>query len=148
MKKIKIIALILALALCMQIGVCASNTDATSNDFVKITQIQPRGRYLLGGSSTIAPYTGYIKVTGITEAYEDVDSLKVELTVYRIESSGSWTEVWSTIKTATDDFEVSYPSTRINVASGYYYVVQGTHTVTHNGITETNYSEPAPVYVY
>lgn len=148
MKKIKIIALILALALCMQISVCAVGTDAVSGDLIKATQIQPRGRYLLGGSSTIAPYTGYVKVTGITEAYEDVDSLTVELTVFRINASGSWTAVWSDSKTATDDFEVSIPSTRVNVASGYYYVIEGTHTVTHNGVTETNYSEPAPVYVY
>ena len=102
----------------------------------------------MGGTSSITPYSGYVKVMGSTEAYDDVDSITVELNVYRINASGSWTSVWSDSKSATDDFEVSIPSTRVNLASGHYYVIEGTHTVTHNGVTETNYSEPDPVYVY
>ena len=148
MKKIKIIALMLVLVLSLQIGVCAMGTDLASADPIKLTQIQPRGRYLLSGTSTITPFSGYVKVSGWTEAYDDVDNLKVELTVYRVSTSGALTEVWSTTKTATDDFEVSYPSTRVNVTSGYYYAIEGKHTVTHNGVTETTYTNPDPVYVY
>ncbi|MBE7055744.1 MAG: hypothetical protein E7392_06500 [Ruminococcaceae bacterium] len=148
MRKIKIIALILALALCLQIGVCAVGTDAASGDLIKATQIQPRGRYLLSGTSILTPYTGYIKVSGSTEAYDDVDELTIELRVFRVSTSGTWTEIWSDSISATDDYEVTYPTTRINVTSKNYYAIESTHTVTHNGVTETCYSETDPVYVY
>jgi len=144
MKKIRIIALMLILALSMQVGVIAANNDVT----ITSSQIQPRGQYLLSGTSIITPYSGYVKVTGTTDAYYDVDKITVELTVYRINASGSWTEVWSNSKSATDDFEVSIPSTRINLDSGYYYAIEGKHTVKHNGVTETTYTNPDPVYVY
>lgn len=147
MKKIKIIALILALALCMQISVCAVGTDSASGDLIKATQIQPRGRYLLSGTCTITPYTGYVKVNGLTEAYEDVDELTVELTVFRVNSSGSYTAVWTDSITGYDDFEVTYATKKVNVASKNYYIVEATHTVTHNGVTETCYSDTNPVYV-
>lgn len=148
MKKFKIIALTLVFALAMQFVACAAPAPASSDTPVIAASVQPRGRYLLGGGCSIAPGAGYVIVEGHTEAYSDVDTLIIELTILKEVANGIYVEVWSDSLTGTDDFEVTYPSKRVYVDSGYDYMVEATHTVTHNGVTETNTSEAGDAYVY
>ncbi|MBO4941728.1 MAG: hypothetical protein J6D15_05955 [Clostridia bacterium] len=134
MKKFKIIALMLVFVLSLQ---C-----------VAFANVQPRGRYLLGGGCSITPYSGYVIVTGHTDAYEDVDKLIVEVTVFKEVSPGCWIEFWSDSLSTTDDSYVRMTNTRVNVDNGYRYMVEATHTVKHGNVTETNYSETNYVIVY
>ena len=137
MKKFKIIALMLVLVFSLQCVAFASEST-----------IQPRGRYLLGGGCSITPYSGYVEVNGHTDAYEEVDELIVELTLFRVMTSGAWIEIWSNTYTGYDDIDYFTPAINVNVEPGCMYAVEATHTVKHNGVTETNYSEAGPVSVF
>lgn len=141
MKKIKIIAIMLVCILSMQIVACAASPA------IMTASVQPRGRYLLGGGCSISPEAGYVLVDGYTETFEDVNYLYVELTVFKEISPGCWLEVWSDSISGSYDCLVRYTTKRISVDSGYNYMVEATHTVSHNGVTETNYSETDSVYV-
>ena len=135
MKKLKTLALLLVFVLCFQSVACAAS-------------VQPRGRYLLGGSCSIAPGAGYVTVGGSTEAFDDVSTIKVTLSILKEVSPGAFLAIWTDSATSYNDFEVGYTNTRVNVDPGYRYMVEAVHTVTHNGITETNTSDADPVYVY
>lgn len=136
MKKFKVVALMLVFVLSLQ---CMT--------FATETAVQPRGRYLLGGGCSITPYSGYVIVTGHTDAYEDVDELIVEVSVLKEVSPGYWVEVWSDSLSAYDDSYACMTNTRVNVDRYYRYMVEATHTVKHGNVTETNYSETEYVFV-
>lgn len=134
MKKFKVIALMLVFVLSFQAVAFAAD-------------IQPRGAYLQGGGCSISPNYGYVVVGGHTDAFDSVDKLTITLTLFKETSPGYFVEIWSDSKTAYDDFEVTYTNTRVNVESGYRYMLEATHTVKHNNVTETNYSEAGPALV-
>lgn len=134
MKKFRIIALMLVFVLSLQCVVFAN--------------VQPRGVYLQGGGCSITPYSGYVVVTGYTEAFETVDKITVKVSVLKEVSSGVWTEVWTKTLSDTDEDYVRITNTTVNVDNGYRYMVEATHTVKHGSLTETNYSETNPVIVY
>ena len=135
MKKLKTLALLLVFVLCFQSVACAAS-------------VQPRGRYLQGGGCDISPGAGYVIVSGDTDAFDDVSTIKVTLTIFKEISPGSFLAVWTDSATSYNDFEITYPATRVNVDSGYNYMVEAVHTVTHAGVTESNTSEAGTVYVY
>ena len=85
---------------------------------------------------------------GSTESFDYVDSLTIQISILKETSPGYFVEIWTDSVTDYDEIEVGYTNTRVNVASGYRYMVEAVHTVTHNGITETNSSDTNPVYVY
>ena len=150
MKISKIVSIILSLVLCAQCVVFASETKKSEDiDSVALTSmVQPRGRYLMSGGCSITPHSGYARVNGYTDAYEDVDEIIVELTVFKEVSAGCWIEVWSDSATEYDTYHGSYTAVNISLDSGYYYKIEGKHTVKHNGVTETTYSETEKAYVY
>ena len=137
MKKFRIVALMLVFVLSLQ---CVA--------FAADTAVQPRGVYLHGGGCSITPYSGYVIVTGHTSAYEYVDELIVKVSVLQEVSPGCWSEVWSDSLTGYGDDYIRMTNTRVNVESGYRYMVEATHTVRHGNLTETNYSEAGYVTVY
>jgi len=135
MKKFKFVALMLALIFSLQIAACAAT-------------VQPRGRYLQSGSCSIAAGDNCVTISGQTDAYQDVDEISVTVTILKEVSSGYFRAVWSDTATATDDCQVVYTNTTVAMEPGYRYMVEATHTVKHNGVTETNYSEAGYAYVY
>lgn len=145
MKKLKTFALLLALIMSMQVAACAAVTPDIN---VQTASVQPRGAYLMGGGCTISGGGGYVMVDAHTDAYYEAYKLKVELTVFKEEYANIWVEVWSDDVTTFYDYSVGYPTTTISVDSGYNYKIEATHTVTHNGITETCFSDAKKVYVW
>ena len=134
MKKFKVIALMLVFVLSFQAVAFAAD-------------IQPRGAYLQGGGCSISPGYGYVKVSGHTDAFDNYDEVYVEITILKEVYPGVWSEIWSDYARSYNDFEITYPNKNVNVDSGYRYMVEATHTVKHNNVTETNYSEAGPVLV-
>lgn len=143
MKNFKLVCFMVSLVLLMQTAVFAADvqTDEVVSETVQSGTIQPRGQYLHAGGCTITPYTGYVMVSGYTESYDDVAQLTVKLTVFQEKSPGYWVAIWTDSVTDYNTDYAIYPRSRVDVPIGYRYMVEATHTVKHNGVTETNYSE-------
>lgn len=150
MRKLKLVSLMLILALSMQVSVFAANSpESTAQDnTIKSATIQPRGRYLQGGGCTISPYSGYVMVSGHTDAYYDATELTVTLTILKEISPGNWLAIWTDSATEYNTYHAAYPKKKVTVESGYNYMIEATHTVKHNGLTETTHSEAGVAYVY
>lgn len=150
MKKFKLVSLMLVLALSIQTSVFAANTfDVVVEDnTTKSVAVQPKGRYLQGGGCTISPYSGYVMVSGHTDAYYDASVLTVTLTILKEISPGSWLAIWSDSATEYNTYHAAYTKKKVTVESGYNYMIEATHTVKHNGLTETTHSEAGVAYVY
>lgn len=149
MRRYRIGFLALALVFVLQAAVFAGDvqTDSAFGQTILSDTLQPRGRYLLGGGCTITPYSGYVMVSAHTDAYDDADQLIVKVTVLQEVSRGYWRAIWSDSVTEYNTYHTAYPKTRVNVPSGYNYMVESTHTVKHNGLTETCNSEAGSAYV-
>lgn len=150
MRKLKLISLMLILALSMQVSVFATNSlESTAQDnTTKSVTVQPRGRYLQSGGCTITPHKGYVTVSGHTDAYYDATELTVTITILKEISPGNWLAIWSDSATEYNTYHAAYPNKNVTVQSGYNYMIEATHTVKHNGLTETTHSEAGVAYVY
>jgi len=129
-------------------ALAAETQESQTETLVQNSTVQPKGRYLQGGGCSITPYSGYVRVNGHTDAFDDVSELTVELSLLKEISSNCWVEVWSDTATEYNTFHAAYLATYVTVDSGYNYKLEATHTVKNAGITETNYSETNRVYVY
>lgn len=149
MKRFRLGFLVLALVFVLQSAVFAG--DVQTSEFYGKTvlsdTIQPRGRYLQGGGCTITPYSNYVMVSGHTDSFNYVDQITVKVTVLQEVSRGYWRAIWSDSITEYNETHTAYPRTRVNVTPGYNYMVEAIHTVKHNGVTESNYSETGSAYV-
>lgn len=149
MKRYRIGILVLALVFILQAAVFAGDvqTDETLGQTVLSETIQPRGRYLQGGGCAFTPYSNYLMVSGHTDAFDIADKLTVKVTVMQEVSRNCWVSVWSDSITEYNTYHTAYPRTRVDITPGYNYMVEAVHTVTHNGVTESNYSETNIKYV-
>ena len=126
----------------------ASHVYTTTEDLASDEwSVDQRGAYLGNGTSTIARADStHINISGATNASQRCD--KVILTLY-VEQSSSYATGYSTYKTyhytAEDVYELAKAVSNIKVDKGYYYRVAGVHSVTHNGVTETNNSVTNPI---
>ena len=126
----------------------ASHVYTTTDDFASDEwSVDQRGAYLGSGTSTIARADStHINISGFTTCTRTCD--KVILTLY-VEQSSSYATGYSTYKTyhytAEDVYELAKAVSNIKVDKGYYYRVAGVHSVTHNGVTETNNSVTDPI---
>ncbi len=143
MKNFKLVCLMVSLVLLMQTAVFAADvrTDEMVSETIQSETIQPRGRYLQGGGCTITPYTGYVMVSGHTDSFDTSDQLTVKLTILQEVSPGAWKAIWTDSVTEYNVMHTAYVKRRVDVPIGYRYMVEATHTVKHNGVTETCYSE-------
>ena len=150
MRKLKLVSLLMVLALSIQTSVFAANTvdTAAQENTTKSVTVQPRGVYLQGGGCTITPYNGYVMVSGHTDAYYDAKELTVTITILKEISPGNWLAIWTDSATEYNTYHAAYPKKKVNVESGYNYMIEATHTVRHNGLTETTHSEAGVAYVY
>lgn len=145
MKKLKTFALLLAFLMSLQVAACAAVTPDIN---VQTASVQPRGTYLHGGGCSISGGGGYVMVDAHTDSYYEVYKLKVELSVLQEVYADFWVEVWHDDVTTFYNDYLAYPTTTISVESGYNYKIEATHTITHNGITETCTSYANKVYVW
>ncbi len=112
-----------------------------------LTYASVQGYYLRDGSCTITPGTGYVYVNGETNAYESVESITVELKLYKEKSPGSWVKVWGDSATANNADEVKYRRTKVTVDSGYNYKICSTHSIENGSYNESNDAKPIICYV-
>ena len=126
----------------------ASHVYTTTDDFASDEwSVDQRGAYLGTGTSTIARADStHINISGLTTCTRTCD--KVILTLY-VERSTSYATGYGTYKTyhytAEDVYSLAKEISNIKVDKGYYYRVAGVHSVTHNGVTETNNSVTDPI---
>ena len=125
-----------------------SHVYTTTDDFASDEwSVDQRGAYLGSGTSSIARADStHINISGGTNAMRTCD--KVILTLY-VERSTSYATGYGTYKTyhytAEDVYSLAKEISNIKVDRGYYYRVAGVHSVTHNGVTETNNSVTDPI---
>ena len=126
----------------------ASHVYTTTEDFASDEwTVDQRGAYLGSGTSSIARTDStHISISGATTCTRTCD--KVILTLY-VERSTSYATGYSTYKSyyysAEDVYSLVKAVSNIKVDKGYYYRVAGVHSVTHNGVTETNNSVTNPI---
>ncbi len=123
--------------------VYTSTEDFASDDW----SVDQRGAYLGSGTSTIARADStHINISGFTTATRTCD--EIQLTLF-VERSTSYATGYGTYKTyhytAEDVYQLAKEISNIKVDKGYYYRVAGVHSVTHNGVTETNNSVTDPI---
>ena len=106
-----------------------------------------QGYYLQEGSCTLTAGTGYVYVKGETIAYEPVESITVELELYKEARPGYWVKVWSDSATANDADNVTYRKTKVTVDSGYNYKLRSTHSIENGNYYESNDTETSGHYV-
>ncbi len=106
-----------------------------------------QGYYLRNGSCNITPGTGYVYVNGKTTAYESVESITVELKLFKEMKPGYWVKVWDDFATANNADEVQYEKTKVTVDSGYNYKLSSTHSIENGSYNESNDSKPIICYV-
>ena len=109
--------------------------------------VDQRGAYLGNGTCNIVRADStHINISGATTATQTCD--KVKLTLF-VERSTSYATGYGTYKTysytAEDVYQLAKGVSNIIVDSGYYYRVAAVHSVTHNGVTETNNSVTDPI---
>ena len=126
----------------------ASHVYTTTDDFASDEwTVDQRGTYLGNGTSSITRAGDTkINISGSTNATRTCDTVRLTLFVER---SKSYATGYSTYKTYAYSDEDVYSLVKgisnITVEEGYYYRVAGVHSVTHNGVTETNNSVTDPI---
>ncbi len=131
LKRIAAAAIVLIMILCMG----------------SLTYASVQGYYLRDGSCTITPGTGYVYVKGDTNAYEPVESITVELKLYKEMEPGYWLKVWGDSATANNADEVKYRKTKVTVDSGYNYKLCSIHSIKNGSYYESNDAETSVCYV-
>lgn len=125
-----------------------SHVYTTTDDFASDEwSVDQRGAYLGSGTSTIVRADStHINISGATTCTRTCD--EVILTLY-VERSTSYATGYGTYKTyhytAEDVYQLVKEISNIKVDKGYYYRVAAVHSVTHNGVTETNNSVTNPI---
>ncbi len=162
MKRIRGLILVSVLVTCFSFGVVrAAATDELlgkvidgsilTDDKEAVSTVYPwaRGTYLSSGTGSISIVgTNQVQITGSTTAYQNVDEIKVTLTLQKAKTDGSeWLHV-STLgpKTAKNTNFVSNSNT-YSVTRGYYYRVYGSHSIKEDGKTESTVSTTKGVKV-
>ena len=125
-----------------------SHVYTTTDDFASDEwSVDQRGAYLGNGTCNIVRADStHINISGATTATQTCD--KVKRTLF-VERSTSYATGYGTYKTssytAEDVYQLAKEISNIKVDKGYYYRVAGVHSVTHNGVTETNNSVTNPI---
>lgn len=106
-----------------------------------------QGYYLSDGSCNITTGTGYVYVKGETTAYEPVESITVELKLFKETKPGFWVKVWGDSATANNADNVKYRKTKVTVDSGYNYKLYSIHSIENGSYYESNDLETPGYYV-
>ena len=104
------------------------------------------GDYLASGTVSITDKgNGVVYVSGITNCLSVCDSVRVNVYLQRL-VNGSWQTVASRSHTSNNTPYTSY-GISLAVRKGYYYRVTGSHSVTHNGRTESTSTATDAIYI-
>lgn len=116
--------------------------ENSSND----SGISMYGRYLARGSVLISDEgNGVVYISGETDCYSVCSSVSVNIYLQKL-VNGSWQTISSRYHTSKNTHVASY-GISLAVQKGYYYRVTGTHSVTHNGVTESNSTSTNAIYI-
>lgn len=160
MKRIRKVAVSLFLLFCLGLGTlhaaAADELLGTVVDGSVLTDktevgdtvyARERGAYFSSGSGhLIIAGTGSVQVSGSTNAYQNVDEIKVTLRLQRL-VNGSWTTVATLGPTTKYNTYYVSSSKTYSVARGYYYRVKGSHSVKEGSKTESASSATDAVWV-
>lgn len=115
-------------------------------DSLNDTGISLYGDYLARGSVRIVDEgNGVVYISGETNCLSTCNSVSITIYLERL-VNGSWQTVSSRSHTSTNTYFTSY-GISLAVKKGYYYRVVGSHSVTHNGITEANTTATNAIYI-
>lgn len=104
------------------------------------------GDYLASGSVLISDEgNGVVYISGDTSCLSTCDKVSVNIYLERL-VNGSWQTVSSRSHTAKNTYYTSY-GVSLAVRKGYYYRVTGSHSVTHNGRTESTSTATDAIYI-
>ena len=126
----------------------ATHVYTTTEDYASDEwSVDQRGAYLSSGTCSIARADStHINISGLTTCTQTCD--KVKLVLY-VERSTSYATGYGNYRTYTynaeDVYQLAKAVSNIKVDKGYYYRVAAVHSVTHNGVTETNNSVTNPI---
>lgn len=126
----------------------ATHVYTTTEDYASDEwSVDQRGAYLSSGTCSIARADStHINISGLTTCTQTCD--KVKLVLY-VERSTSYATGYGNYRTYTynaeDVYQLAKAVSNIKVDKGYYYRVAAVHSVTHNGVTETNNSVTDPI---
>lgn len=103
--------------------------------------------YLKVWSTSITQFNGTsIQVTGDTDAYENVDTIRV--TLYLQYWNGSqWLDAGYIDTFENDDSDYVYGAKDVTVQSGYHYRTKGIHYVNKSGSVEQVNSYSGSIYI-
>ena len=104
------------------------------------------GDYLARGSVRIVDEgNGVVYISGETNCLSTCNSVSINIYLERL-VNGSWQTVSSRSHTAKNTYFTSY-GISLAVRKGYYYRVTGSHSVTHNGVTESTTTATDAIYI-
>lgn len=104
------------------------------------------GTYLANGSVLISNEgNGVVYISGQTNCLSTCKSVSVKIYLERL-VNGAWQTVTSRSHTSNNTHFASY-GISLAVKKGYYYRVVGSHSVTNNGVTESNTSSTNAIYI-
>ncbi len=104
------------------------------------------GTYLASGVSYIKNEgNGVVYIGADTDCYSTCSAVSVTLYLQRL-VNGSWQTISSRSHTSHNTFFLSY-GLPLAVKTGYYYRVTASHSVTHNGVTESTTTTTNGIYV-
>ncbi|MDO4345045.1 MAG: DUF6147 family protein [Eubacteriales bacterium] len=157
MKKKKMIwsaVLGLLLGLCLSLSAMAQETSATGTVILQrpslegetLSPISPYGTYLSHGSCSLTKAgPGLVYISGSTSCHRVVQTATVA--VYLEQLDGTWWTYDSASSTGYSTYEVSV-GRYVSVPTGYYYRVEGAHTVTStSGVYESGTSISDGIYI-
>ena len=103
-------------------------------------------QYLRTGYTSLYDYGNRtLLLIGETEAKQPVNTIEVTIILQQYRN-GAWVNVWSDTATRLNSL-TSYIQKDVSVQGGYHYRLYGIHNVTHNGVSETNYTYTGSKYV-
>lgn len=109
-------------------------------------EISLYGDYLARGSVSIVDQgNGVVYVSGETNCWSVCNSVSINVYLQRL-VNGSWQTVASRSHTSNNTPYTSY-GISLAVRKGYYYRVTGSHSVTHNGRTESTSTATDAIYI-
>lgn len=104
------------------------------------------GDYLASGAVLISNEgNGVVYISGETDCLSTCDTVRVNIYLQRL-VNGSWQTVASRSHTSSNTHFTSY-GISLAVKRGYYYRVTGSHSVTHNGVTESTTTATNSIYI-
>lgn len=137
MKKLLKTMLALAVICCIAVS---GTVFADVNENIAAEAAEPRTMYYHSGSLNFSEGSTYLSVTVTTNAFEYIDKIYHDVTIYK---NGSW---YSSERYSDTDCQSYSTTIRVPAVAGDYFEVYVDHYTSHDGITEGD--SQSRTYVY